>query len=239
MRGACLRAGLRIAQCPVPTSERESRAPNRGQAALARTADRTPRRLTSSRIPVVLVELAIEAEAHGWHGLFLWDHIVYGIPSRRWPTRGLRSARSPLARDGYASARAGHAAVPTARTEGRPGDGEPRPPQRRHRLTLGVGLGNQAELAQFGEVESLPERAHRLDEGLSRLSEFWSGRFEPPPGSAAASIPVWVAAVWPHRRPIDRALQWDGLFPSNTGTRSADRTGRRNRALAPRRVDEV
>ena len=27
-------------------------------------------------------------------------------------------------------------------------------------------------------------------------------------------IPVWVAAEWPHRRPVRRALRWDGLFPT-------------------------
>jgi hypothetical protein len=26
-------------------------------------------------------------------------------------------------------------------------------------------------------------------------------------------IPVWVAANWPNRKPIRRAIRWDGLFP--------------------------
>jgi hypothetical protein len=26
-------------------------------------------------------------------------------------------------------------------------------------------------------------------------------------------IPIWVAARWPHRRPVRRAVRWDGLFP--------------------------
>ncbi|MGH2803841.1 MAG: hypothetical protein ACRDL4_12465 [Thermoleophilaceae bacterium] len=26
-------------------------------------------------------------------------------------------------------------------------------------------------------------------------------------------IPVWVAARWPHRRPLRRAARFDGLFP--------------------------
>jgi hypothetical protein len=26
-------------------------------------------------------------------------------------------------------------------------------------------------------------------------------------------IPVWVAARWPHRRPLRRAARWDGIFP--------------------------
>ncbi len=161
--------------------------------------------------PVVLVELAIEAEAHGWHGLFLWDHIVYRHPVKAvadpWVALSAIAARTRWLRLGplvtpLSRRRVQKVARETVSLDRLSGG----------RLTLGVGLGNQAELAQFGEVEDPRERAHRLDEGLSRLSEFWSGRFEPPPVQQPR-IPVWVAAVWPHRRPIKRALQWDGLFP--------------------------
>ena len=31
---------------------------------------------------------------------------------------------------------------------------------------------------------------------------------------ARPRIPVWVATEWPHRRPVRRALRWDGLFPT-------------------------
>jgi hypothetical protein len=47
---------------------------------------------------------------------------------------------------------------------------------------------------------------------LRQLVEFWDGRFEPRP-LQRPRIPVWVAAVWPHRRPVHRALRFDGLFP--------------------------
>jgi alkanesulfonate monooxygenase SsuD/methylene tetrahydromethanopterin reductase-like flavin-dependent oxidoreductase (luciferase family) len=30
--------------------------------------------------PGVLVDLAVRAEARGWDGIFLWDHIVYRPP---------------------------------------------------------------------------------------------------------------------------------------------------------------
>jgi alkanesulfonate monooxygenase SsuD/methylene tetrahydromethanopterin reductase-like flavin-dependent oxidoreductase (luciferase family) len=82
----------------------------------------------------------------------------------------------------------------------------------RGRLTLGVGLGAPAELAPFAEVEDPRERARLLDERLARLNEFWSGEFEPLPVQQPR-IPVWVAAIWPNRRPVRRALRWDGLFP--------------------------
>src|SRR5258708_5263906 len=83
------------------------------------------------------------------------------------------------------------------------------------RLTLGVGLGSarNGELEPFGEVADPRERALMLDQGLADLSRYWAGGFEPVPVQRPG-IPVWVAAEWPHRRPVRRALQWDGLFPT-------------------------
>jgi alkanesulfonate monooxygenase SsuD/methylene tetrahydromethanopterin reductase-like flavin-dependent oxidoreductase (luciferase family) len=82
------------------------------------------------------------------------------------------------------------------------------------RLILGVGLGSSrnGELERFGEVVDARERAQRLDDGLSRLTEFWSGEFEPRPVQEPR-IPIWVAARWPNRRPVRRAARWDGIFP--------------------------
>jgi alkanesulfonate monooxygenase SsuD/methylene tetrahydromethanopterin reductase-like flavin-dependent oxidoreductase (luciferase family) len=84
----------------------------------------------------------------------------------------------------------------------------------RGRLTLGVGLGssNPAELEPFGEVVDPRERARLLDERLARLAELWAGGFEPPPVQQPR-IPVWVAGRWPKRRPLKRAIHWDGFFP--------------------------
>jgi alkanesulfonate monooxygenase SsuD/methylene tetrahydromethanopterin reductase-like flavin-dependent oxidoreductase (luciferase family) len=68
------------------------------------------------------------------------------------------------------------------------------------------------DLEPFGEVLGPRERARLLDEGLDRLNELWSGGFGPRPVQRPR-IPVWVAAKWPHRRPVQRAIRWDGLFP--------------------------
>jgi len=80
------------------------------------------------------------------------------------------------------------------------------------RLTMGVGLGNPADLVPFGEVVDSRERARVLDDSLGRLDRFWRGEFNLLPVQRPR-IPVWVAARWPHRRPIERAIRWDGLFP--------------------------
>jgi alkanesulfonate monooxygenase SsuD/methylene tetrahydromethanopterin reductase-like flavin-dependent oxidoreductase (luciferase family) len=80
------------------------------------------------------------------------------------------------------------------------------------RLTLGVGLGNIDDLVPYGEVVDPRERGRLLDEGLEQLSGFWKGGFRPRPVQRPR-IPVWVAATWPNRRPVRRAIRWDGLFP--------------------------
>ena len=80
------------------------------------------------------------------------------------------------------------------------------------RLTLGVGLGNADDLEPFGEVIDPRERGRLLDKGLERLDGLWSGGLRPLPVQRPR-IPVWVAANWPNRRPVQRAVRWDGLFP--------------------------
>ena len=160
--------------------------------------------------PVVLVELAIEAEAHGWHGLFLWDHIVYRHPVKAvadpWVALSAIAARTRWLRLGplvtpLSRRRVQKVARETVSLDRLSGG----------RLTLGVGLGNQAELAQFGEEEDPRERAHRLDEGLSRLSEFGAAGSNRPRFSSRASPCGW-RQFGRTRWPIKRALQWDGLF---------------------------
>jgi alkanesulfonate monooxygenase SsuD/methylene tetrahydromethanopterin reductase-like flavin-dependent oxidoreductase (luciferase family) len=163
--------------------------------------------------PRVLADLGTRAETQGWDGLFLWDHMVYRAP--------VRAVADPwVALSAIASAtnslRLGPMVTPVSR-------------RRVHklaretvtldhlsggRLILGVGLGSERnnELGPFGEEVDPRERARLLDHGLNRLGEFWAGEFEPLPVQQPR-IPIWVAARWPHRRPIRRAVRWDGLFP--------------------------
>jgi alkanesulfonate monooxygenase SsuD/methylene tetrahydromethanopterin reductase-like flavin-dependent oxidoreductase (luciferase family) len=161
--------------------------------------------------PLVLVELAVDAEERGWDGIFLWDHIVYREPVRAvadpWVALSAIAARTQRLRLGplitpLSRRRVQKVARETVTLDRLSGG----------RLVLGVGLGSQNELEPFGEVMDGRERARRLDERLERLSEFWGGEFEPRP-LQVPRVPVWVAAVWPHRRPVRRAVRWDGLFP--------------------------
>lgn len=164
--------------------------------------------------PRVLAGLAAAAEERGWDGFFVWDHIVY-----RAPVRAVADPWVALAAVACATSRLriGPLVTPLSR-------------RRVHklaretvtldllssgRLTLGVGLGSarNGELEPFGEVADPRERALLLDHGLADLSRYWAGGFEPVPVQRPR-IPVWVAAEWPHPRPVRRALQWDGLFPT-------------------------
>jgi alkanesulfonate monooxygenase SsuD/methylene tetrahydromethanopterin reductase-like flavin-dependent oxidoreductase (luciferase family) len=163
--------------------------------------------------PQLLAELGAEAEREGWDGLFLWDHVNY-----RPPVRAIADPWVALSAVATATTRlrVGPLVTPLSRrrvqklaretvTLDRLSDG---------RLVLGVGLGSDGngELEPFGEVVDPRGRARMLDDGLERLQAFWGGEFEPRPVQRPR-IPVWVAARWPHRRPVRRAARWDGVFP--------------------------
>jgi alkanesulfonate monooxygenase SsuD/methylene tetrahydromethanopterin reductase-like flavin-dependent oxidoreductase (luciferase family) len=163
--------------------------------------------------PRMVAALAADAEARGWDGFFVWDHVMYPAP-----VRALADPWVTLAAVACATSRVRLGPMVT-----------PLPRRRVHkvaretvtldvlssgRLTLGVGLGSErtGELAAFGEAVDPRERARLLDQGLSELGAYWAGDFQPLPVQRPR-IPVWVAARWPHRRPLQRAFRWDGLFP--------------------------
>jgi alkanesulfonate monooxygenase SsuD/methylene tetrahydromethanopterin reductase-like flavin-dependent oxidoreductase (luciferase family) len=163
--------------------------------------------------PWVLVELAVAAESCGWDGVFLWDHIVYRPPvsavADPWVALSAIAARTERLRLGPMVTPLSRRRVQKVARETVTLDH-----LSRGRFTLGVGLGssNTAELEPFGEVSDPRERARLLDERLSRLAELWDGAFQPRPVQQPR-IPVWVAGRWPKRRPLERALEWDGFFP--------------------------
>ena len=163
--------------------------------------------------PRLLAQLARRAQARGWDGIFLWDHVAY-----RPPVRALADPWVALAAIACATEtlRLGPMVTPLSRRRVQKLARETVTLDHlsRGRLTLGVGLGSDrnGELEPFGEVADPRERARLLDQGLERLNAFWEGEFEPPP-LQRPRIPVWVAARWPHRRPLRRAARCDGLFP--------------------------
>jgi alkanesulfonate monooxygenase SsuD/methylene tetrahydromethanopterin reductase-like flavin-dependent oxidoreductase (luciferase family) len=101
------------------------------------------------------------------------------------------------------------------------------------RLILGVGIGfpPDPEFTAFGEPADETTRAEMLDEALDIMLGLWTGQpfgfdgrhyhldemtFRPTP-VRQPRIPIWVAGMWPNRRPFRRAARFDGVFPIKAG----------------------
>jgi len=188
--------------------------------------------------PRLLVELACRAEASGWDGVFIWDHLAYHEPG--WsvadPSISVAAiaARTSRVRVGVlitALARrrpwkfAREMATLDVLSEGR--------------LVVGVGLGSQPreEFAVFGE-DPEPRRRHELiDEGLDIVCGLWSGQpfsYEGQHYRVAESLfvpspiqrprpPIWIGGRWPTRRSFRRAARFDGVFPTFEGVGHSER----------------
>jgi alkanesulfonate monooxygenase SsuD/methylene tetrahydromethanopterin reductase-like flavin-dependent oxidoreductase (luciferase family) len=163
--------------------------------------------------PRAVAELGAAAEARGFDGFFVWDHVRYSPPTREvadpWVVLSAvacateRLELGPLVTP--LSRRRIHKLARETVTLDRLSRG---------RLVLGAGLGSDhhGEFERFEEVVAPRERARLLDAGLERLVAYWDGEFEPPP-YRRPRIPIWLAARWPNRRPVRRAARWDGVFP--------------------------
>ena len=165
--------------------------------------------------PHFATELAREAEESGWDGFFVWDHIGADWD---WPVSDPRIVLGPmvtplLRRRPWKVARE---AVTLDHLS-------------RGRLRLGVGIGTDSEneYSCYGEPADDKLHAAMLDEGLEVLEGLWGGRpfdyagvhyqlngahYLPMPVQRPR-IPIWVAGVWPNRRPFRRAVRWDGVVP--------------------------
>lgn len=163
--------------------------------------------------PRLVAELAADAEAAGWDGFFVWDHVRYstdrGEVSDPWIVLSAMAVATQRIRIGPLvtplSRRRVHKLARETVTLDRLSGG---------RLILGVGLGsdNHGELDFPGEVADPKERAKLLDAGLEQLTAYWGGQFAPPPVQQPR-IPIWVAGRYPAKPPMRRAARWDGFFP--------------------------
>lgn len=179
--------------------------------------------------PRLLMSLARDAEASGWDGFFLWDHVLVD-PSWETPIADPWVALTAIAST-TERLRIGPMVTPLPRR--RPVKLARETTTLDHlsggRLTLGVGLGwpSEAEFGWFGDEIDLATRGAMLDEALEVLAGIWSGEpfehhgahyrvdraaFRPTP-LQRPRIPVWVAAMRPfHEAPLRRAARWDGVI---------------------------
>jgi alkanesulfonate monooxygenase SsuD/methylene tetrahydromethanopterin reductase-like flavin-dependent oxidoreductase (luciferase family) len=176
--------------------------------------------------PRLTAEVARDAEAAGWDGIWVWDHIM------RDPADPHADPWILLAAIAMSTTRIRLGPMVTPMARRRPSDLARQAVTLDHlsggRLTLGVGNGSRnREFTAFGDAGELRTRAAMLDEGLAVLEGLWSGRpfsfegahyridnatFLPTP-LQQPRIPIWVGATWPVRAPLRRAARWDGVWP--------------------------
>lgn len=177
--------------------------------------------------PNLFARLAETAEAAGWDGIFVWDHLAYAFGwagMDPWVALSAAAARTEKIRLGI--------------------DVIPLPRYRPHvlaqtiasldhlsrgRLILGFGLGGSTEeYSIFGEDPDSRRRAGMLDEGLEVLDGLLrgkkvdhQGRFYAAKGVALCPQPVqqprppiWIGGETPPA--LRRAADWDGwVYPAN------------------------
>jgi alkanesulfonate monooxygenase SsuD/methylene tetrahydromethanopterin reductase-like flavin-dependent oxidoreductase (luciferase family) len=145
------------------------------------------------------VRLARAAEASGWEGFFMWDHLAFvwnGPSADPWVTLAavavetdaltLGTAITPLPR------RRPQVVAEQVKTLERLNGG---------RVVLGAGLGgNEREFTDFGEDFDPHRRAGLLDGGLETVRRLWDG-------------PVWIGG---NSGPaLRRASRWEGWLPDS------------------------
>jgi alkanesulfonate monooxygenase SsuD/methylene tetrahydromethanopterin reductase-like flavin-dependent oxidoreductase (luciferase family) len=177
----------------------------------------------------LLSDMAVRAEAAGWDGCFVWDHLLYHHADwpvvDPWVAVTAAAVRTERVRIGVLLAalaryRPWRLAKTVATLDQLSGG----------RVVFGAGLGSiPAEYGAFGEPSDARDRADRLDEALELVDRFWRGEevhhagrhFEVdvpelrPRPVQEPRIPIWIGGRWPARRPFQRAARWDGVMPTH------------------------
>lgn len=172
-----------------------------------------------------VLDWAPRAEAAGWDGVFVWDHVQWDgrvAPLDPWVVLGAMAARTERVRLGTMvtplSRRRPHIVAKQLVTLDHLSGG---------RAVLAVGLGEppDRDFADLGEEADPRTRATMLDEALEVIDGLCRGPvshhgahydieadFIPRPLQRPRP-PIWVAGVVPNRRPLARARRWDGVVP--------------------------
>ncbi|MFL5950610.1 MAG: TIGR03619 family F420-dependent LLM class oxidoreductase [Gaiellaceae bacterium] len=180
--------------------------------------------------PRVSVRVAEAAEAAGWDGVFIWDHLafVWDAPAADpWIVLAAIACATSRVRIGTAvtpvARRRAHVLAHEVATLDRLSGG---------RVIFGAGLGGSpAEFGKFGEPTDAKVRAAMLDEGLDAMRQLWSGeevRYRGQhvtvdgvtlaPTPVQEHLPIWIGGNRPAS--LRRASRWDGWLAD-----SADPTG--------------
>jgi len=177
-------------------------------------------------------ELAEEAEAAGWDGVFIAD--AMSIETKDFPAFPWFDPWVVLAAMAMRTKRLRIGTIITAVPRRRPWklarETGTLDQLSGGRIIFGAGLGAAEDDGGFykvGEAMDIKVRAQRLDEGLAIIAGLWSGKpfsfsgehycveamtMLPPPVQSPR-IPIWVPGVWLKPKSMERALRWDGIIP--------------------------
>ncbi len=173
--------------------------------------------------PRVVGDLAADAEAAGWDGFFVWDHLQYGerisAIADVWTCCAVVALRTerllfgpmvtplPRRRPQVLARQSASLAVLSG-----------------GRFVLGLGLGDDwvGEFGAFGDETDPKVRGRMLDDGLEVLTGLLSGepvehegphyvargsQFQPAP-----AVPIWLGGRFGNQAPLRRAARHDGFF---------------------------
>lgn len=181
------------------------------------------------RSPSDVLALAIDAEANGWDGVFLWDHLRWDDQvdvHDPWTLLGALAVQT-------SRIRLGTMVTPLSRR--RPWVVAKHLVTLDHlsggRAVLGVGLGDPPDLdfGDFGDEPSYRTRAAITDESLDVLAGLLEGSVAHHGHHLAVTAamkplpvqrprpPIWVAGRASNLRPLERARRWDGYVPISAG----------------------
>jgi alkanesulfonate monooxygenase SsuD/methylene tetrahydromethanopterin reductase-like flavin-dependent oxidoreductase (luciferase family) len=173
------------------------------------------------------LEQATLAEESGWDGVFVWE-AAYGVDA--WSLLAAIAVQTTRVTIGTLLTplpwrRPWKVASQVATVDQLSGG----------RVILTVGIGAiMDDLPLTGELTDLKGRAERLDEGIDLIRVLWEGgksyhgRFydyeageldelTSMGGPLRPRIPIWVVAVWPRPKSMNRALRCEGVVPQYEG----------------------
>lgn len=191
--------------------------------------------------PALLVEAAVTAEAAGWDGVFLADHLVFPPPAEvggdldpatvapmpdPWIVLAAVAARTDTVRLGTWIT-----PVPRRQPWQLARDLATLDQLSGGRVLLGAGLGRRPDHERFGVAWDLPAIGRRFDAALEIIDGLWRGEVVShdsehftvdrvallPRPHQRPRIPVLIGGLWPNRAFLRRGARWDGIVPHYPG----------------------
>lgn len=179
-----------------------------------------------------LVEFGVAAEAAGWDGVFLADHLAMGreggypaFPDPWVTLSGLAARTNEIKLGSWVTPIPRRQPWQLARdlaTLDRLSNG---------RVILGTGLGRSFDYTTYGQPWEPKTLGEKYDEALDIITGLWSGEpfdydgehytvdnavLKPEPVQQPR-IPIIIGGLWPNKKPFHRGSRWDGMIPHYRG----------------------